>query len=104
MKLFYYQIVFNEVLKKLLESKKVTQRSLAKNLNLAESTVSGYVSGTSEPDFDTLKKIANFFNVSVSIFFDEPNNLNIEMNRDDYNLIDYHQREIQRILAKYKHD
>lgn len=43
----------------------ITQRQLAKDLNIAPSTLGGYVQGTSEPDFETLKAICAYFGVSV---------------------------------------
>ena len=34
-------------------------------LNIAPSTIGGYVQGSSEPDFETLKILANYFDVST---------------------------------------
>ena len=34
-------------------------------LNLAESTISGYENGNRKPDYDTLNKFADFFDVST---------------------------------------
>ncbi|KJS67140.1 MAG: hypothetical protein JL50_08915 [Peptococcaceae bacterium BICA1-7] len=52
-------------LKELRESKNLSQRQLAKLLNVAPSTLAMYEVDKREPDFDTLKKIANFFSVTT---------------------------------------
>lgn len=41
------------------------QKDLAKKVKLSQQTISLYESGKREPDYDTLKKLADFFNVSV---------------------------------------
>lgn len=58
-------MTFGDTLRFLLEEKDLTQRELALHLNLAPSTVSSYIQNVREPDFDTLKEIANFFGVST---------------------------------------
>ncbi|MGN1457987.1 MAG: helix-turn-helix domain-containing protein [Acutalibacteraceae bacterium] len=60
-------------LKALIEEKNITQKDLAATLNIAPSTISSYVQNMREPDFDTLKKIAIYFDVSVDYLLDMPN-------------------------------
>ena len=57
-------MTFCEVLRALIEERGITQKKLAGDLCIAVSTMGGYVQGTSEPDFDTLKRIAAYFGVS----------------------------------------
>ncbi|MCK8827128.1 helix-turn-helix domain-containing protein [Natroniella acetigena] len=52
-------------LKKLRKEAELTQAKLAKELNIGESTISLYESGNREPDYQILKRIADYFNVSV---------------------------------------
>ena len=52
-------------LKELRQSKGFTQDKLASKLGVARSTIAMYENGASEPDFQTLTKIANIFNVSA---------------------------------------
>jgi transcriptional regulator with XRE-family HTH domain len=52
-------------LKQLREQQNLTQIELAKTLKLADSTISLYESDKREPDYETLKKIADFFSVTV---------------------------------------
>ncbi len=63
---------FGKKLGKLIEEKKITQKQLAAQLNLAPSTLSSYVQNTREPDFETLKRIAGYFNVSADYLLDIP--------------------------------
>ena len=52
-------------IKELRKAKKMTQSQLCEILKIAQPTLSGYENETSEPDFATFQKIADFFNVSV---------------------------------------
>ncbi len=52
-------------IKKLRKENDLSQRALAKKLNLSPSTIAMYETGDRKPDSDTLQKIANYFNVSV---------------------------------------
>ncbi len=56
---------FGEILKKLRNEKNMTQEDLAQVLNFKRSTVAGYETDDREPDFKTLIKISDYFNVSV---------------------------------------
>lgn len=56
---------FNERLRSLIEEQNLTQKQLAKELNIAPSTLGGYVQGSSEPDFETLKSLAEYFDVTT---------------------------------------
>lgn len=47
------------------------------DLNIAPSTIGGYVQGSSEPDFETLKRLAKYFNVSTDYL------LNIHLTNSD---------------------
>lgn len=56
---------FSNTLRMLIEEKDLTQKELAKQLHLAPSTLGSYVQGSREPDFSTLKQLADYFNVST---------------------------------------
>lgn len=49
----------------LRNEKELLQKDLAKQLNLSQQTISLYESNKREPDYETLKKIADFFCVSI---------------------------------------
>ena len=57
--------MIGENLRKLRKKNKLTMKDLGKKLNLAESTISGYENGNRKPDYDTLNKFADFFEVST---------------------------------------
>ena len=56
---------FGDNLRALIEERDITQKELAKKLNIAPSTLGSYVQNVREPDFATLKMFANFFDVST---------------------------------------
>lgn len=51
-------------------SKELTQEDLGKILNKTKNNISQYETGKREPDADTLKKIARYFNVSIDYLLD----------------------------------
>ncbi len=57
-------------LRRLLEENGMTQKELARHMNIAPSTMGCYVQNSREPDYDTLKRIADFFAVSVDYLLD----------------------------------
>ena len=57
--------MFCDRLRFLREHQELTQGEAAKRLNLTHSTYCKYETGVHQPDFETLKKIANFFDVSI---------------------------------------
>ena len=63
-------MIFSDILRLLIEERGLTQKQLAKDLHIAVSTLGGYVQGTSEPDFDTLRRIAGYFEVSADYLLD----------------------------------
>lgn len=57
--------MFSSKLKELRKKNGITQIEFARKMNVANGTVGNWESGTREPDFDMLTKIAEFFGVSV---------------------------------------
>ena len=56
---------FSTRLENLLEERNLTQRKLATELHIAPSTLNGYLRRGREPDFDTLIRLAEYFEVST---------------------------------------
>ena len=52
-------------LREVRKTKKVTMKELGAFLGISESAVSLYETGKSQPDHETLKKIADYFGVSI---------------------------------------
>lgn len=53
--------IFSDRVNRLIGNK--TIRDVANGIGLSESTFSGYINGRRSPDFDTVKKIADYFDV-----------------------------------------
>ncbi len=58
-------MTFGTRLKNLINEKSITQKQLANDLNIALSTLNGYLQDYREPDFATLIILANYFSVST---------------------------------------
>ncbi|MCL2862237.1 MAG: helix-turn-helix domain-containing protein [Firmicutes bacterium] len=54
-----------ERLKELREEKGLSQVELAKLMDIKQRTISHYEKGEREPDFQTLKKLCDFFGVTA---------------------------------------
>jgi len=56
---------YGDRLKKLRQRKKLSQKELTDRLNLNRSTYARYETSSTQPDFDTLKVLADYFNVTT---------------------------------------
>ena len=56
---------FQNIFKRLRTSSGLTQAEIAEKLGISRSTIGMYETGAREPDFETLEKIADFFNVDI---------------------------------------
>ncbi len=56
--------IFANRLKSLRVEKNITQKQIAKQLGISETGYAGYEQGYREPDFNTLIKLCNLFNVT----------------------------------------
>ena len=54
-----------EVLRNLLDERDVTQKQLADSLNIGASTIGNYIQNIREPDYEVLRNLADFFDVSI---------------------------------------
>ena len=65
---------FKERLKSLRKEKGITQGQLAEILNYGYTAISNYESGRNEPSIKDIKKISDFFDVSVDYLLGRTNN------------------------------
>lgn len=79
---------FSNNLRKLIDENELTQKELARHLNIAPSTLGSYVQGVREPDFSTLKSLADYFKVSTDYLLDHSISPNIS----------YQERELLRVF------
>ena len=56
---------FKNIFKQLRISSGLTQVEFSKRIGISRSTIGMYETGAREPDFETLEKIADFFNVDT---------------------------------------
>ena len=54
-----------ERLKSLRESKKLKQSELAKEFKVSQSTIAMWETGKRDPDSESIKRVADYFNVSI---------------------------------------
>ena len=64
-------------LKMLREKKGISQLKLSLDLGLNQNSISRYENGTREADYETLIKIADYFNVSLDFLLERTENPNI---------------------------
>lgn len=65
-------MAFGDILRVLLSEKGITQKDLASVLNIVPSTLGNYIQNSREPDFETLKQIADYFSVSIDYLLEHP--------------------------------
>lgn len=62
---------FNERLKHLRQSRSLTQEQVSRIVGLSRSAIASYETGSREPDYDTLKLLADYYNVSMDFLLDD---------------------------------
>lgn len=75
--------MFRIRLKTLREEKGLSQAAFAKDFGVAQSTVGNWEAGTREPNFETVQKIADYFDVSVDYLLCRTNESKITDTTDD---------------------
>lgn len=100
---------FGVRLKNLRLQDSLTQADLGKRIGIAKCTISLYENGKREPDFETLEKFADFFNVPMATFFPSSSPLDIEqpatdagsgLNPDYYELTAENRTLVDDLIAK----
>ena len=66
----------------LREMNNLTQTELAKELCISRSCISNYESGTRNPDYDMIKRIAEYFNVFVDYLISTSDYVEMPIERD----------------------
>lgn len=56
-------------LRNLLEQDGITQRQLAKSLNISATTLNGYIKNRRQPDAKTVIRLASYFNTTTDYIF-----------------------------------
>lgn len=71
---------FGDILRQLLDDNNLTQKKLGVELNIAPTTIGNYVRNIREPDYETLKMIAAYFDVSTDYLLDHNSKTNSSQN------------------------
>ena len=64
---------FQNIFRQLRLSASLTQNDIAKRIGISRSTIGMYETGAREPDFKTLEKIADYFNVDTDYLLGRTN-------------------------------
>ena len=67
-------MTLGEILRDLIADMDITQKMLADKLSIGASTLGNYFQDNREPDFATLRVLADFFNVSTDYLLDHRTN------------------------------
>lgn len=68
--------MFSDVLRELRTNKGLTQSGLAQHLGVTQQAIGRWEKALTSPDYETLKRIASFFNVSTDYLLgNNPTNL-----------------------------
>ncbi len=71
-----------EILKELLEQHNMTQKQLAKELNITPSALGNYIQNIREPDYSTLIRIADYFEVTTDFLLNRSGNTELTHNEE----------------------
>lgn len=75
--------MFSTRLAQLREELGLTRKEVAEKLNIDQTTYGKYELSKRQPDYDTLQKIASFYNVSVDYLLGRTNVRNSNNNTDE---------------------
>lgn len=79
--------VFADRLSKLRTAKKLTQQDIANKLGITRQAYSFYETGKREPDYETLKKLVDLFEVSIDYLLGRSNDpSNVEEDEEKHNI------------------
>ena len=97
-------MTFSETLRNLIEERNLTQKQIALDLSITQSTLGGYVQGTREPDFETLKLLARYFQVTTDYLLGYTVMPEVVSGENDllriYRSMDFEQRELYLEIGK----
>ncbi len=87
---------FSDRLENLLEERNLTQKKLSTELHIAPSTLNGYLRKDREPDYGTLIKISEYFQVSTDFI------LGVTDIRNPYPSRECHDVREEELLGTYR--
>lgn len=98
--------MYNDVLKKLRSKKGVSQQVIADYLNITKQAYSLYELGKREPDFETLLKLGEYFNVSTDFILrgedNSPNDIKFALFNGSEDITDEMFEEVKQFAEMVK--
>ncbi len=85
----------------LREKHRLTQEQLSGKIGISRATLSHYEKNRREPDYETLNKIADFFNVSIDYLLGRTNDPQRTLDRDVGEFVDHLELSDEAILEKF---
>ena len=77
--------MLKDKLRYLRKHQELSQAEVARRLNLTQPTYNRYETGTYPPDVETLKRIADFFDVSIDYLLESDRTISDNANVVDFN-------------------
>lgn len=94
--------MLGDKIKELRKSKRINQMTLSKYLNVSKGAIGMWETNKREPDIQTIKQIANYFNVSLDYLleneFKETNKKNQEKIKSESNYVITSEQNYEKIL------
>ena len=84
--------MLSDILKDLRQRKDITQADLAEYLGITQQAVARWERNKSEPDLETLKTLANYFNVSTDYLLGNERNNSHDFSDDEKRLINEYRK------------
>ncbi|MEK4702013.1 helix-turn-helix transcriptional regulator [Solibacillus sp. FSL R7-0668] len=91
-------VKYGDRLRSLREGKGLSQKELADKLNINRSTYARYETSSTQPDYDILNAVANFYDVSVDYLLGRINEINKPL------LSEKEERDMAKRMEKMKKD
>ncbi|UUZ80798.1 helix-turn-helix domain-containing protein [Paenibacillus sp. P26] len=85
----------------LREQHSLTQEELSLKLDISRASLSHYEKNRREPDYETLVKIANYFNVSIDYLLSRTNDPHVTLDQEVRVFVDSLELSNEEILDKF---
>jgi|ERR1700730_5858875 transcriptional regulator with XRE-family HTH domain len=94
-------MTYGDRIAELREKRALTQEELASKLGISRASLSHYETSRREPDYETINKIATFFNVSVDYILGRTDHPNLVLEVDVRQFADSLELSDEHILEKF---
>lgn len=92
--------IIGKRIKQLRDKNNLSQKRVSESIGVSNVQLSRYESGSRQPDYETLQKIADYFEVSIDYLFGRSPAIEGGKNNEEFESIN----EINRLLEKYEID